>query len=81
MKTVDTLCKKLQDPDDVDTQLRFISQLFDETEEFEYEEITDEKEDKDVPKKKDKVIEDDSDENSNENCDDDDEFEEELETS
>ena len=80
MKVVDNLCKKFVGSGDAENQLRFIYQIFDETEEFEFEEINDEKEEKDVPKKKDKVIDDDSDENSNEDCDDD-EFEEELETS
>ena len=55
MKTIDTLCKKLDDHD-VDNHLKFIYQIFDETEEFEFEEINDEKDEKDVPKKKDKVI-------------------------
>ena len=80
MEAVDALCKKLQDPDIVDNQLRFIYQIFDETEEFEYEEINDEKDDKVVPKKKDKVIKEDSDSNDNEDSDDEG-FEEELETS
>ena len=62
MAEVDTLCKSLEVPDNVDIHLRFVSELFEGTKDFELDDPTEEFDNYDKRKGKgDKVIYDEQD--------------------